>query len=214
MAKRKISIAFIVLGLLLGTAALGLVAYNLWDNNRAGNEAEKAVEAIARHRDKHGSTADSASKPPADMNSGLENDWDRELPVLEIDGKRYIGTLTIPSLEIELPVQESWSLALLKVAPCRYTGSPYRGDLILCAHNYNTHFGKLKNMTPGDAVIFTDVEGNAFHYTVAELDNLAGTAVAEMESGEWDLTLFTCTLDGQTRVTVRCNLSERTENNE
>lgn len=209
MARRKISIALISLGLLLGISALGLIAYNLWDNSRAGAEAEKVVEAIVQYREKHNAATESTSLPPADST----HDAERELPVLEIDGRRYIGTISIPTLEIELPVQENWSLSLLKVAPCRYMGSPYRGDLIICAHNYTTHFGKLKDLTPGDEVVFTDVEGNAFHYAVAELDTIAGTAVAEMESGEWDMTLFTCTLDGQTRVTVRCELSDALENN-
>ena len=53
-------------------------------------------------------------------------------------------------------------------------------------------------------MIFTDVDGNIFRYTVADLEQLEGTDVKEMEAGDWDLTLFTCTLGGQYRVTVRC----------
>ena len=34
------------------------------------------------------------------------------------------------------------------------------------------------------------------------------TAIEEMVTGDWDLTLFTCTLSGQTRFTVRCIRSE------
>jgi sortase A len=29
-----------------------------------------------------------------------------------------------------------------------------------------------------------------------------------MESGDWDLTLFTCTTGGQSRITVRCVLKD------
>ena len=75
--------------------------------------------------------------------------------------------------------------------------------MIICAHNYVTHFGRLRNLLPGDQVIFTDIDGDEFYYTVAEMDTLPGTAVEEMESGDWDLTLFTCTMGGQSRVTVR-----------
>ncbi|MGN0969549.1 MAG: sortase, partial [Evtepia sp.] len=53
-------------------------------------------------------------------------------------------------------------------------------------------------------VLFTDADGNQFRYTVAQVETLAKTAVEEMAAGDWDLTLFTCTLGGQTRVTVRC----------
>ena len=48
------------------------------------------------------------------------------------------------------------------------------------------------------------MEGSTFSYTVMELEPLPADAVEEMTSGDWDLTLFTCTLDGQSRITVRC----------
>jgi sortase A len=40
---------------------------------------------------------------------------------------------------------------------------------------------------------------------VAALDILESTAVETMTAGEFDLTLFTCTYDGKSRVTVYCN---------
>lgn len=42
----------------------------------------------------------------------------------------------------------------------------------------------------------------------AGICGISADAVEEMESGDWDLSLFTCTLGGSYRVTVRC---ERTE---
>lgn len=191
----------ILCGLLLASAAVALSAYNLWDDQRAGAEAESVLEEVVQHMEK--TVAVPSPEPTPDP--------DREMPVLEMDGYRYIGTISIPVIDVELPVQDSWSLSLLKVSPCRYKGTVYRGDLIICAHNYATHFGRLKNLLPGDEVAFTDIDGNEYHYTVTETDTLAGTAVEEMESGQWDLTLFTCTLSGRTRVTVRCELTESAE---
>jgi sortase A len=94
----------------------------------------------------------------------------------------------------------------LKIAPCRYEGSAYTNDLIISGHNYTSHFGKLQNLSAGDIVIFTDIEGNEFIYEVVELEILKPTSIEEMKSGEWALSLFTCTLSGQTRLTVRCEL--------
>ena len=71
--------------------------------------------------------------------------------------------------------------------------------------SWPSHFGQIKTLKPGDAVVFTDVDGNVYSYEVAELETLQPAAVDEMKSGEWDLTLFTCTIGGQTRVTVRCD---------
>lgn len=130
---------------------------------------------------------------------------DMEMPVEHIDGQDYIGVLAIPGLELKLPVISEWSYPRLKIAPCRYAGSAYTGDLIISAHNYSSHFGKLNHLHVGDTVSFTDIDGNVFHYKVMEIYTLKPTAIEEMESGDWDLTLFTCTVGGQSRVTVRCD---------
>ena len=55
---------------------------------------------------------------------------------------------------------------------------------------------------------FTDVDGNVFAYNVAEIQILKPTAIEDMVSEDWDLSLFTCTLGGRTRLTVRCDRAE------
>lgn len=127
-----------------------------------------------------------------------------EMPTQEIDGHDYIGVLEIPKLELSLPVMAEWSYPKFKKAPCRYVGSAYTGDMIIAAHNYERHFGKIKTLELGDVVRFTDVEGNVFNYAVSGFETLGKTDVNQMEAGEWDLTLFTCTPGGAKRVTVRC----------
>ncbi len=127
-----------------------------------------------------------------------------EMPTVEHNGQTYIGVVEVPVLGLRLPVISQWTYPRLKIAPCRYQGSAYTNDLIIMAHNYKSHFGKLLNLRPGDDVYFTDMAGNAFRYQVIELETLAGNAVEDMSAGDWDLTLFTCTLGGKTRVTVRC----------
>ena len=51
-----------------------------------------------------------------------------------------------------------------------------------------------------------DANGNVFRYYVLETVIMDGTEVKRMERGsdEWDLTLFTCTYGGRSRLTVRC----------
>ena len=208
MSKQHVGLVIMFIGIAAVTAGFGLSCYNLWDNYRAGIQAGTVLNAIVRPQEEM-AISDSNMTPEASHE--LPPDLDRKLPTLELDGHRYIGTVSIPVIDVVLLVQEDWSLELLKTSPCRYMGSPYQGDLIICAHNYATHFGRLKKLLPGDEVIFTDVEGNEFRYNVVELESLAGTAVEELESGIWDLTLFTCTLGGQMRVTVRCDLLENDE---
>lgn len=131
-----------------------------------------------------------------------------DMPEEEVDGQEYIGVLKIPVLSLELPIISEWSYPSLRIAPCRYAGSAYLNNMVIAAHNYYSHFGYLKNLSQGDEITFTDMDGNFFRYEVAALETLSPFAIEEMTSGDWDLTLFTCTVGGQYRVTVRCVLAE------
>lgn len=189
----------IAAGALLLLMAAALTTYNLWDQKRAGQAAQGVLEELMAVQTP-GSTADAAGGVPDYVLHP-----EKPMPVWEVNSMAYIGILSIPSLELTLPVMDSWSYAQLKTAPCRYAGSVYSGDLVLCAHNYDAHFGRIDSLQPGDRVTFTDAEGNCFEYEVAEREILAPAPVQAMtEEGDWDLTLFTCTLGGQQRVTVRC----------
>lgn len=127
---------------------------------------------------------------------------------VECGGYAYMGCLTIPELDLELPVMADWSDEKLKVSPCRYYGSPATEDAVLMAHNYAPFFGHLKNLSVGDALSFTDVSGQVWAYTVAELEVLPPSAVQEMVHSGYPLTLFTCTDDNANRLTVRCTADE------
>lgn len=131
---------------------------------------------------------------------------DMEMPITVIESNEYIGILDLPVLGISLPVMSDWSYPQLKIAPCRYKGSAYTGDLIISAHNYERHFGRLTSMIPGDEVRFTDVDGNVFYYAVCGKEKLDMRNVQGMMEGEWDMTLFTCVPGGARRETLRCRL--------
>lgn len=128
-----------------------------------------------------------------------------QLPVATYEGERYIGMLEIPAIDLKLPIIEWWSYPSLKKAPCRYAGSPYTSNMVIAAHNYPTHFGRLSELTGGEAVLFTDIDGNEFKYRVELVESLAAREINYMINSGWDLSLFTCTPGGTYRVTVRCS---------
>lgn len=182
-------------GLLLFAAALFLTLQNVQEAKRAGDASAMAVSDLKAQEE----GTSSEGVPEYVLNP------DMEMPVKESGDQEYIGTLDIPDLELSLPVISEWNYPRLKIAPCRYKGSVYQDNLIISAHNYPQHFGNLKELETGAEIRFTDVEGNCFSYQVAEIEELKATDVKKMESGEWDLTLFTCTTGGKARVTVRCD---------
>ncbi|MDE5619935.1 MAG: sortase [Ruminococcus sp.] len=135
-----------------------------------------------------------------------------EMPSVQLDGRYYCGYITLTSLGIELPVLNGWNYTNLNIAPCCYEGSPQTHDFIIAAHNYNSHFGQIHYLGEGDEIIFTDISGEKYRYTVMYTEYIDGynaDQMSENKDSSWDLTLFTCTLNGQRRVTVRAKLDEK-----
>ena len=196
------------IGLLLLAAALCLTGYNLRSDAKAGASAGEALEELEADQEEKEDTGQTGFPSGRSPEESCIPDYilnpEMDMPENEVNGQRYIGVLRIPALSLELPDISQWSYPGLRIAPCRYTGSVYLNNMVIAAHNYNSHFGYLKNLSQGDEVTFTDVDGNVFRYEVAEVEILSPFAVEEMTGGDWALTLFTCTIGGQYRVTVRC----------
>lgn len=189
-----------ITGLLLMAAALGLTGYNVYEAMQADMVSENALGVINEALRNKAET----EKPEDSL--ALQNLQEKEMPTIEIDGERYIGILEIEDIHISLPVMGGqWSYKKLRSAPCRYYGSVYEDNMVIAAHNYNSHFGKLKSVQPGSEVRFTDVDGKVFTYEVLGLEVLGPEDVESMtNAANWDLTLFTCTYGGEQRYTLRC----------
>lgn len=207
MRTKRIRTALRTGGLLLLAAALCLTGYNLWDGYRASRASAQAVRELERRIPPAADAAPPAEEPEA-APPAYVLDPEMAMPEVVVDGYAYIGYLDIPALELHLPVIDWWSYPGLRRAPCRYAGSAYLGNLVIAAHNYDQHFGRLSRLSGGEEVRFTDAAGNVFSYAVARLEQMEPTAMEEMVSGGWDLSLFTCTPGGKYRVTVRCTAAD------
>lgn len=192
--KKKSGNIIVAVGIILIAVSLIWTAYNLI----CEKNAEKASAQALSQMELDEVEVNDKEIPDYMLDS------DRELPVKEIDGKEYVGAVSIPSLDLDLPILSNWSYQNFRIAPCRYDGTPYKNNMILCAHNYRKHFASLKYLTEGDRVYFTDMDKNKFSYEVMYVEVLDRTAIEELNTGNWDLTLFTCTYGGATRVVVRC----------
>lgn len=197
--RNKIGNFCMGLGTVLVLAALFLFLWNVREDSRAGLYAEDILPRIMSQIEDAGDEGPKGGT------------FDTAMTETEIDGYAYVGCLSIPALDLELPVMSEWDYARLKIAPCRYAGSTKTGDLVICAHNYSRHFGPIRNLTPGDTVYFVDMDGAVWQYAVETVDILAPTDVEEMTAGDYALTLFTCTYGGKSRVTVRCRRAAEEE---
>lgn len=210
---KKAGIAIVVLGAVLIVSALLLLFQNRQEDRLAGQEAENLlvqVEAAIAQRQaplnqvplEVTGREQEASEEPEDEEE-LE-----ELPVVLLDGYGYVGVLDLPVLGLRLPVFDQWDYERLKIAPCRQFGDVETDDLVIAAHNYISHFARLGEMKLGDAVSFTDMDGNQVDYQVTDIQVLEPTQVDAVQNSGHDLVLYTCTVGGQTRLTLFCDRTE------
>lgn len=206
--RKFIAVICITLGFFCITGSVGLVFYNRWEDDTAEKSSQSMLENIQDLIDENRTEETSQGDDSDVIRDNEIVDFDDRLtgmPTVEIYGYECIGILSAPTIELELPVLTDWSYAKLKKAPCHYYGSYYEKDFVIAGHNYTSHFGRLSLLKAGDVVVFTDVNGVARYYEVVLLETLPAKATKEMIVSGFDLSLYTCTLGGDSRVTVRCN---------
>ena len=203
---KKTGIAIVAAGAVLILSALLLLLYNRYEDAHAGQEAENLLEnvetVIETKRIKAPVTSKQQDAAPS------TTPLDPQMPVVMLDGYEYVGYVEIPVLGLKLPVMSEWDYNRLKLAPCRQFGSSRTDDLVIAAHNYESHFGYLYQLELGDQVIFTDMDGIENLYEVTGLDTLNPIEVDAVQNSGHDLVLYTCTKGGKTRVTVFCDRTD------
>lgn len=194
--KRKIAISLMTVGVIFVGFSMGLLLYNNHESSKAQESSEVLVESIR------------LSIAENELEESIVDPFDEEMTIKEIDGYGYIGYISVPVLELDLPVMSDWDYSRLKISPCRYYGSTKTDNLVIAAHNYKFHFGYLGHLQPGDMVIFTDMDANIIYYTVDSVELLQPTDVDKVKDSGSNLILYTCTYGGAKRIVVRCSYSE------
>lgn len=192
----KLGKIFIIIGTIFITLSLTSIIYYNYKDYNAKKKSEEVLDIIKNNFEE---------RKPTIINQEPIYDNSKEMQTVNINGYDYIGTITIPSLDLELPIISEYDYDKLNISPCRYYGSIYTNDLIICGHSYKSHFKYLANLNQEDIIIFTDITGNKYIYQVKVIEVLSPTDITEMIDNEFDLTLYTCTSDGLNRITIRCN---------
>lgn len=188
-------------GVVLILSALFLTCCNWLEDHRAGKTSVNILQDLYSVIPEQGMAGPGEHINPFDEQAVEEA---CEMTVTEIDGYGYIGCLSVPALELELPVMSEWDYPRLKIAPCRQFGTTKGRDLVIAGHNYSKHFGRLSSLKLGDEVWFTDMDGGVTGYQVGTVNVISPQATEEVKNSEWDLVLYTCSYGGQSRVMVGC----------
>ena len=203
--RKGFGICCIILGVCCLISSLGLIAYNRWEEEKAQDASKNILQDVQENMPEITRKESTLEESKQDESEEISVDVPKEMLAMQVDGYDCIGVLSIPVLELELPVLTDWSYAKLKIAPCHYFGSYYEKDFVIAAHNYQSHFGRLPELQHRDLILFTDISGTVYCYEVVLLETLPANATEEMITSGFDLSLYTCTPGGASRVTVRCN---------
>ena len=206
--RKGFGICCIILGVCCLISSLGLIAYNRWEEEKAQDASKNILQDVQEDIQDNTREESTSEESNQDKPEEISVDIPKEMLTTQVDGYDCIGVLSIPVLELELPVLTNWSYAKLKIAPCHYFGSYYEKDFVIAAHNYQSHFGRLSELQPKDLILFTDISGTVYCYEVVLLETLPANATEEMITSGFDLSLYTCTSGGASRVTVRCSVVE------
>lgn len=199
MSRKVRGVTLIVAGLIMVFGAVGVFAMYDRQDELAGRNAQILLSEMARVQ-----TRIPAPLPVPEPER--EEEAPAEMPVATYAGYDIAGVIRIPGVGVELPVLSQWNYDLLEIAPCRYSGSVEGRDLIILGHNYKSHFAPLKRVEPGSVAELEGVDGHKYLYTVEAVEKLHKTEVEKLPSPEHDLTIFTCTTGGQSRLVLRCSL--------
>ncbi len=216
--SRKLGLCMMILGVLMLLTSGIWMYHNHLEDERAGLVAENRLsllvhqieaqqtEAPEEATETEPSSVDTLWIPEETLPSEEEVEpTEPTMPAMEVDGESYIGYISMPTIKIELPLMADWDYDKLLRSPCYYYGTVDNGNLVLMAHNYTRHFGKLSLLAMGDRISFVDINGVNTEYEVVHRETLPPTCIPELTDGTYDLTLFTCTYSGANRIVVRCN---------
>lgn len=194
--KKKLAVTFMVLGIICICVAVAILIYNNAESKKAQQYSTTVMDSIVNVISQN------------EQKNYDEDPFDTDMFTAEIDGYDYIGYLLIPRINMELPVMAEWDYTRLKLSPCRYYGSVKTNNLVIAAHNYRSQFGYLGNLTEGDVVMFTDMDGKVFTYKVTVVELLQPTDAGKVKDTGDDLILYTCNYRGDARITVRCSRTD------
>ncbi len=123
---------------------------------------------------------------------------------------KAIAKLSIPKLDLTLPILSECTTQSLKISVCKFQGpEPLQpGNLVVTGHDYKNgaHFGRLDELSIDDEIIVSDANGDFRRYFVYETLIVAPDDLPALDTGTNAnaVTLVTCAEDGDMRLLVKC----------
>lgn len=128
---------------------------------------------------------------------------DNAMATVSLEGTDFIGILELPRYSAILPVGAKWGQP--NQYPCRFSGSVYDRTLQIGGTSQKGQLDFFREISVGDTVLFTDMEGNRYTYAVTDLRYEKSADQAALRRKESALTLFIKNVYAFEYLIVFCN---------
>lgn len=173
--NHRVRKALVIVGACLLGAAIVLLLVWQWNIQAARQKAEACVRMIRE-------------RIPEPQGAVLEARRDNTMATLSVDGTDFVGLLEIPKYDSVLPVCDDWGSPAKY--PCRFSGSVYDRTMQIGGTSQKGQYDFYRELSVGDTVFFTDMEGNRFSYAVTDIRYEKNADRSTLQRGEAALTLF------------------------
>lgn len=141
---------------------------------------------------------------PESQGSIPEERREKAMPVLSLDGTDFIGILEMPLYESALPVCADWGQ--VSKYPCRFGGNIYDGTLQIGSTSQRGQYDFYREISVGDLLYFTDMEGNRYAFAVTDLRYVKHANQAALQHKEAALTLFIKNVYSFEYIIISCDV--------
>lgn len=232
MSENKYGNFLTVLLIIIIIAILGLLGfggytvYQQFTSTKDANEFVNSFIEGAQNNTNNNITVDGNTNIDTNTNTGVDDPFSQVQNTPSSSGSSsgkeptyqgftVIGTIEIPKINLSYPIlKEASTSAIERSVAMLYGPGPNKpGNTYIIGHNYRNgqFFANNKNLSIGDKVYITDLDGQRLSYTIYdkfETTKEDTSFITRNTNGARELSLQTCTDDGKLRLIIlaKCDL--------